>query len=130
MEGGKRHYHKAAELLEQLGNIQNLNVSVASPLCFPHTSIAGSRVENMGVLHGYLLRQILQEAPGISIHCCSNTVGVYWKVMGDDWNWPDLISSSSEYPGAFPLITAFKVGENMVSISKFFLICVQDEKSH
>lgn len=84
----------------------------------------------MGVLHGDVPRQLLQEAPGISIHCYSNTVGVYWKVMGDDWNWPDLISSSSEYPRAFPLITAFKVGENMVSISKFFLICVQDEKSH
>ena len=74
---------------------------------------------------------LLQEAPGISIHCYSDIIGIYWKIMGDNWNSPDLICSSLEHPGAFLLITVlFKVGENMVSISKFFLICVQDERSH
>lgn len=104
---------------------------VASSLCFSHTSTAGSKVENMGVLYGYLPRTLLQEAPGISIHCYSDTIAIYWKVMGDNWNSPDLICSCLEHPGAFPLITVlFKVGENMVSISKFFLICVQDKRSH
>lgn len=74
---------------------------------------------------------LLQAALRISIHCYSDTIGIYWKVTGDDWNSPDLICSSLEHPGAFPLITVlFKVGENMVSISKFFLICVQNERSH
>lgn len=61
----------------------------------------------MGVLYGYPPRKLPQEAPGISIHCSSHTTGVYCKAMGDDWNRPDLICSSSEHPGAFPSITAF-----------------------
>lgn len=89
------------------GTLKIWTLSVASLPCFPHTSTAGSSVENMGVLYSYLPRKLLQEAPGISIHCYSNTIGVYWKVMGDDWNRPDLICSSSEHPGAFLLITAF-----------------------
>jgi len=73
----------------------------------------------------------LQEAPAIPIHCCGDTIGIYWKVRGDNWNSLDLICSSFEHPGALPLIKVlFKVRENMVSISKFFLICVQDKRSH
>lgn len=81
----------------------------------------------MGMFYG----EAPQDTPGISIHCYRDTISIYWKVMGDDWNSPDLIRGSLEHPGAFPLKTVlFKVGENMVSISKFFLICVQADRSH
>lgn len=107
---------------------------MASPLCFSHAGTAGGKDDNTGVLYLYAWdsypETLLQEAPGISIHCHGNTIGIYWKVMVDDWNSPDLICSSLEHPGAFPLAVLLNVGENMVSISKFFLICVQDERAH
>lgn len=88
----------------------------------------------MGVLYLYAWdsypEMLLGEAPGIPIHCYRNNIGIYWKVMGDDWNSPDLICSSLEHPGAFLLTVLLNAGENMVSISKFFLICVQDEREH